>query len=108
MTDGAEQSHLALSVFKFAAGSGEPDLLALDCREFQSEFVNLDGLKVRVRRSDTDEAEPRTQGRTLLTARRTVNPSSPIADAPCSLGIRIEKVGKAIAAKSVEAALAWC
>lgn len=47
-----------------------------------------------------EEGKQRTQGNKLLMISDTFTPSSSLAAVPCSLAKRIEKVGKAMAAKS--------
>lgn len=103
----AEEGDLRIAVVQLAATRSEPYLLSFCCRKFEPYFVNAQRLRETMRKKGLVEGDERstfcavlTHGRRLCIVRVTVTPSSSAAEQPSSLARRIEKVGKAMAAKS--------
>lgn len=97
-THGTEEDDFRVAWREQTASRGEPDLLAIDRRKLEPYLVDLDRLRTRQR--EGLETRTRTQGSKLLMMSDTFTPSSSAAVVPRPLASRIEKVGKAMAAKS--------
>lgn len=103
-THRTEQYNVCLSAVKRTSRRSEPYRFAPRCRKLQADLVDLQSLQDRHNSADSRwsvDTALRTQGSKFCTLRITFTPSSDSAMAPISLASFIEKVGNAMAAKSI-------